>query len=282
MTLVYQAYGVQDVIEQTFFSILSLYHNKSETSPIKVAVYTDRKDLFENFFGSTPNIELVEINREQINMWRGHIDFVHRVKIEILKDAGNRYKDSIFYCDGDTFFKEDPTELFSQVNKDNSLMHIFESCLGRPDNRLTKKVFRSLKNRTFSLRAQPVQFNEDHEMWNAGVIGIDRENLSYFDDILSLTDQLYAHYPKHVMEQLAVSYVLQTRSKLFSAKNTVHHYWNQKPQYQAKIKSFLRSYGTFGAALDSYKQFRFPSPPQPKVSGVRQAIQKLFNTEAQA
>ena len=49
MNLVYQAYGLKDVLEQTLFSTISLLHHKRPESPLKVVIYTDEKEWFEQF-----------------------------------------------------------------------------------------------------------------------------------------------------------------------------------------------------------------------------------------
>ena len=121
---------------------------------------------------------------------------------------------------------------------------------------------------------------QETEMWNAGVIGLSQSNKAFFDDILDLTDQMYVKYSKHVMEQLAVSYVLQTRSQLISAEKTIYHYWNQKPEYQLEIQKFFGDYTNIDTALTAYSMFNFPKPPSPKVSVLQQVFQKLFTSRA--
>ena len=280
MNLVYQAYGHQDILEQTLFSIVSLMHHTDKDSPLQAIVYTDQPEWFQKFFNDSAFVKVVSIDQNRIQKWRGAIDFVHRVKIEVLKDAGLKFEGPIFYCDGDTYFNEDPTNLFKQVNDQTSLMHMKEAELGNPQNPLTKKIYKFVRNNMFTVNGEQIFMGHETEMWNAGVIGISQQNKAFFDDILDLTDQMYVKYNKHVMEQLAVSYVLQTRTNLISAEKEIYHYWNQKPEYQLEIQKFFGDYTNIDTALAAYHKFVFPEPPQPKVSVLKQVFQKLFTPRA--
>ena len=278
MNLVYQAYGIEDILEQTLFSIVSLmFHTKPESS-LQAIIYTDQPEWFQKFFNDSSFVKIIAIDQAQIQKWRGEIDFVHRVKIEVLKDAGQKFEGPIFYCDGDTYFHKDPTPLFEKVDDQTSLMHIKEAELGTQKNPLTKKVYKFVKNNTFTVSGTTVEMNHQTEMWNAGVIGVSKKNKKFFKDILELTDQMHAKYPKHVMEQLAVSYVLQKQTRLLSAEKEIYHYWDQKPEYQLKIQRFFGDYTNINTALKAYSQFEFPVPLQPKVSVLKQAMHKLFSS----
>ena len=92
MTLVYQAYGRQDVLNQTYMSVTSLL---SLTNSIQVLIYTDHLEQMQKFFQEDPRVQLREISPEELKNWRGEIDFVHRVKIGILEDASKSFNASM-------------------------------------------------------------------------------------------------------------------------------------------------------------------------------------------
>lgn len=270
MVLVYQAYGREDILRQTIFSMISLLHVLKNDSPIQIWVYTDNRKLFEAYFktvigGRAPRVRIEEIHAEQIQKWRGAIDFVHRVKIEILKDAAHKFTGSLYYVDGDTYFRKDPTELFSQVGDSASLMHIAENALDKGRDPLSKKIAKFVKKNVFQLNGQSVQISPSAVMYNAGAIGISQNNKKLLEQVIQLTDQMYALYPKHIMEQLAVSFVLNLHSKIIEADKIIGHYWNQKPEYQSAIDLFLQKNPNLESADQKYGQFNWPPPAEIKI-----------------
>lgn len=262
--LVYQGYGLERIIRQTQFSIVSLLAQIQAPSSLEVWIYTDRRDLFVSFFGSHPQIFYREITLDQVKKWRGSIDFIHRVKIEILQDAAKQFDGPLFYTDGDTYFLADPTPLFSHVNDRYSLMHIAETQLIDGKDPLSKKMLNFCKKHQFDIHGEHVAIGPSTVMWNAGVLGFSQNNKALLTSVLELTDQMHATYQKHVMEQLAFSFFLQTRSTVQSAEHVIHHYWNQKPEFQTAIDRFLNETKNIETALKEYKNFPWPAKPASK------------------
>lgn len=263
MTLVYQAYGREDIIRQSLFSVLTFLRWKL---PHRVLVYTDQTAALVDFFAGFPQVEIVGISPDQIKRWRGAIDFVHRVKIEVLLDAVERSKDSILYLDGDTVFLKNPEEMIGLVGPGQSVMHIMESRLDQARDPLTKKMAKFCRSETFALQRGTVAIPLMTEMWNAGVIGLHVSRAKLLEKILELTDVAYARYQKHVIEQLAVSYFLQSTGKVMAASPWVLHYWQTKEIWQARIDTFLRSFTSARQALAAMAEFDFsiPAPPPKK------------------
>ncbi len=274
--LVYQAYGLEDVIRQTQFSIVSLLTQLKSPTSLEIWVYTDRKDIFDRYFGTHPSIRYVEITMDQVRKWRGSIDFVHRVKVEILQDAGKKFQGGLFYADGDTYFLSDPNEIFSQVNDRYSLMHIAENALIEGKDPLSKKILKFCKKNQFDIRGEHVAVGPSTVMWNAGVLGISEHNKKLLPLVLELTDQMHSMYQKHVMEQLAFSFFLQTRSDVQAADHVIYHYWNQKPEYQAAIDKFLDETKTVETGIKSYGSFPWPARPQAKKKKLGVSWSKIF------
>ena len=273
--LVYQAYGSTEILQQTKFSILSLLKFLQPSDDLEVWVYTDNRGFFENFFGSHARIFYHDLTAAQIVQWKGPQQFVHRLKIEILKDAGAKFKGCLFYCDGDTIFKSSPMPLFSKVNERTSLMHVKEGALDQNKDPLSKKILKFVKKHHFQIQNELVGIGPSTEMWNAGVIGLTEKNKALLSLILELTDQMYALYQKHVMEQLAVSFYLQTKSSLLAAEDVVFHYWNQKNEYQSAIESFFSQYDGLNAAIQNWNKFETPLASQKPQK--KPLFQKLFS-----
>lgn len=273
--VVYQAYGRKDIVQQVFFSIASLRAQLSPgQAPLLIHIFTDNKASILEFIGEEKNILVTEFSQVQLQTWRGDIQFVHRVKLEILKQAFVDWDGALVYLDGDTVFLGDPLPLFGKINAKTSLMHIYESSLGKPLDPLTKKVAKFVKGKSFKVSGQLTSVGPDTEMWNAGVIGVDYSNKDLFSSMLELTDQLYAAYPKHVMEQLAVSWALKNNTSLLPSDDLILHYWNQKPEYDQAISAFLLQNPSLRSAIKNYHQFVRPPLKGPKLPAHRRILIK--------
>lgn len=276
MNLVYQAYGRDDVIGQVLFSCTTLLSRLSENSSLKVIIYTDQGKRLRSFFTEESRVHIEEVEPKQIQVWRGDIDFVHRVKIEILKNAANKWQNTVLYADGDTFFNADPTERFKMVSDDVSLMHLPENALSEGRDPLSKKICKFVRKESFHVDSSELKVSENTVMWNAGVIGVSTKNCSMFKDILELTDQMYSKYPKHVMEQLAVSVALQKKTKVLRTDDIIGHYWNQKDEFQTAIDSHLEKHKTLSQSIENLRDFQWPRAPKPKPKGIKKILHKLF------
>ena len=89
--IVFQCYGNEGVFHECAFALLSLarIYNGGLPANTQVWIYTDNPGWFSNTLRN-PGIELhfCEVDATRIAKWRGSIDFVHRVKIEVLIDFG--------------------------------------------------------------------------------------------------------------------------------------------------------------------------------------------------
>ena len=265
MNLVYQAYGRADILRQTAFSIVSLFKVVASSSPLNVVVYTDNKKFFADFFGSNERLVIVEVTPDQIKKWRGAIDFVHRVKIEVLLDAAAKFTGSLFYVDGDTYFVTDPTKLFTSIGDEQSLMHVAEYKIADGRDPLAKKIRKFLADTVVEVSGEKVKVLPEHFMFNAGVLGLTEKNKNLLPLILELTDKMFVLYGKHVIEQLAFSYYLQTRTHVLTCDDVIGHYWNQKDDFQTSIDDFLAEFKTWDAAKGAYPQnFLWPTPDSAK------------------
>ncbi len=274
--LVYQAYGRDDIKRQTLFSIVSLLSNlRFEENDFQVWIYTEDVNFFEPYFANHANVKCKPVTMVQIKKWRGAIDFVHRVKVEILMDAAAQFIGDLYYCDGDTYFLKSPANLFDQVADNISLMHIAENTLAGGKDPLSKKIKRFVKKHKFLVAGEQLQISVETMMWNAGVLAISQINKTLLPQVLELTDCLYSLYQKHIMEQLAFSVCLQNATKVLPANEVIYHYWNQKDEYQILIDEFFMKNKNLSSALEAYRSFQFPEPPKPK-QNLLQKIRSRF------
>lgn len=279
MIFLYQAYGRKDVIDQVKVSAASLVKHLDIND--KIVIYTDQKAELEIFFNDS-KVHLVGFDQETLKKWRGEINFVHRVKLEIILDTLSRFSDDLFYLDGDTIFLKSPERLKNEVKSDRFVMHICEGKLKEERDPLAKKLHRFLKGKKYQLDGKEISIDGDIAVWNAGVIGLPKQFAStLIGDALDLTDQLYKQYAKHTMEQLAVSYVLQKTGIIMPADEEVLHYWYGKEEAQARIDQFLVENKNFQDCISKIEGFQIPTQ-KPKKKPKLSFLKKIFSIGNQA
>jgi hypothetical protein len=237
-SIVYQAYGKKEVLYQTIYSILTLLQ-KTESKNFRIVIYTDQIDFLKKFFSPNDPVHYEYLSPEQMIEWKGAINFHHRMKIEILKDCSKKYDGNILYLDGDTYFVKDIAPVLENIKENQSVMHIAEHNLKKTKDILARKLYKFLKKNKITVKDKEINLPENFTMWNAGAIGLHRKHHSLFQDIINYTDELFSKYPKHLMEQYAVSYYLQATGNLVPCDDTVEHYWNQKDSFEEAIIPFF-------------------------------------------
>ena len=273
--VIYQAYGPHVILEQNLFSVLSLLrHHPDFTQVEKIIIYTDNQEYFKAYLGPHARVQYEPIDPERLLTWRGDIQFVHRVKIEMLRDAAAQFpKFNLFYLDGDTYFTKDPGPLMAQIDKHHSIMHEAENVVNQGKDPLSKKVARFLAKFEFKIDEKIIKIPPSMTMWNAGVLGFSPNFFGTLKSVLELTDQAYSKYKKHVMEQMAFSYFLAACSRIHGAGDSISHYWRQKDDYAQLIHLFLGTQKNLEQALKAFDQIQWPVPPPP----TKKLFQRLFD-----
>lgn len=265
-TLVLQAYGRPRIVQEARFAILTFQRFAlRRATPWPVVVYTDQPAAFTSL---GPNVATEPMDAERLRRWRGTIDFVHRVKLEMLLDAFARHAGPLLYIDSDTYFTRDPAELFARIAPDAALMHECEGRLEERKNGIFRKMDRFVRRTPLPLPGLGMaRMPASTAMWNAGVLGLHPAHRDAIADALALTDAMHARYPKHVTEQLAVSYVLQTRWAVRAADDAIHHYWRHCPELEPVLAAFFAAHA--GDGLDALAEAAFalrprgtPEPPR--------------------
>ncbi|USH02598.1 hypothetical protein K6Q96_00685 [Grimontia kaedaensis] len=217
---------------QASFAILSFLK-----TPLieKICVVTDRPQYY-NYFGSY--VDIIEINKEIMDEWRGEHDFFWRIKMKgveaaILKNPNQ----NIMYIDSDTFYVHNLEQIVTGLNNGYSYMHEKEGTLSNSSSSTFLKMWKSLKGKTFS----GITITDQSEMWNAGVIAISaqkaRDTISL---AISICDEICAtNCTRRLVEQFAFSIALKSVGNLSSAETQIGHYWGNKEQWNAKITDFF-------------------------------------------
>ncbi len=257
-TFVYQCYGKGEIYDQVFFSILSLLSKyKNFREAFSVVVVTDQPERVHRFFGN--EVETQKLSTEELRQFAGPLNFVHRVKLEVLIKVGKLRSGSLIYMDGDTYFQEPALPFWSDISDTVSLMHVAEGVVSEGRDPLSKKICKFLSKTKLES-----QIPTSTVMWNAGVIGLSEKNKILLEKALTVTDELYGQYQKHVMEQLAVSFVLQSFTEVRATNAQIVHYWDSKPEYLAAIQRFLQASQGLPGALVTFSQFVHPQKTHPK------------------
>jgi len=239
--IVFQAYNSIDIINECKLALLSLIKVDYQFAQkeIEIIIFTDQKEEF-NIFEEALTIHFHLLDQEKVKEFRGDIDFVHRVKIKVLQEVARRYAGLFLYCDTDVLFQFTINELFDKINDSNFYMHLNEGLISKRSNPILKKTDDFLRSghQLKTSEGKKYFFSNSLIMYNAGVLGFPSNKAYLLNDVLDLTDKMYQLFPKHIVEQFAFSYVLQTNGTVWEANEQIFHYWNLK-EIRPYIQSFL-------------------------------------------
>jgi hypothetical protein len=222
--LVYIAFGSDDFRNEALCSVLSYLLVRKPDEDTTVLIYTDNANHFQQLAEATAPIIYEEVEPTQWQQWRGEIDFVHRIKVEVLLHAVQKYGGNTLFLDSDTFFLQSPTPIFDALAAGQHFMHKYESTLSTSSG-----LHRTLYD---ILRQQPPTDWTSHlattKMYNAGAIGLGATDIPLLERVLALTDSLYRIHSSHVMEQLSFSMCLAQTGLVQEVAPYVLHYWHMK------------------------------------------------------
>ncbi|HET7752595.1 MAG TPA: hypothetical protein VFK85_01690 [Anaeromyxobacteraceae bacterium] len=267
LQVVYQAYGLPEIrIEALYAAWSALAH--AGDSPLVVHVYTDEPAVFR---GLDSRIEVHALAPERIREWRGPCDFTHRLKAMMIQDlATRRPTEPLLYLDGDTFFVGPLAGIRERIGPGRAVMHEREYSVAASQTGQMKK-FRAHMG-PLSFDGGPIDL--DGDMWNAGAIGLDPEQFPLVGRWISFVDEVYPHYRHGLVEQYAVSLILQRAAKLAACDDLVFHYWFQKDEYDAAIRADLDRIAAmpFEDALAYVRANRIALPPPAKKRSERKGF----------
>jgi hypothetical protein len=260
--LVFQAYGNEAILQECVFALLSFskWHKKEDLDNVEIWVYTDKPEFFQQFKNCRLPLNFRIVDATLIKQWRGAIDFVHRVKIEILRDFVKDHSGNILYLDSDITFLQPISEMVQRIEHGDLYMHVNEGIVAEESNPIFRKLNRFLKqNNSGAITPERVA------MWNAGVLGFTNAN-SLLEEVLQFTDTIYPKFPKHVVEQFAFSLFFQKQQNIHAASPYILHYWNLK-ELRPLLASFFSSFSADWDELANYSQLiQIPVLMQEKIS----------------
>jgi hypothetical protein len=237
-TILYLSHGGQKYHDQTRYSVLTLLALLLEQSRnnFRIVVYTDQP-------GQLPAHDLVQavrVSPEQFAALRGPLDYVHRIKLGILRRALGELGAPLIYVDSDTRWVRIPDEPFAALSGGGTppACYLYK-VEGSISANFFPQYFRLLREK----RRRLVEWRLPHvppwTMWNSGAIGIPSQNEGFIDEVLCVNDALLPHVGfRNCVEQLALSLVTARRFEVRAFDRYLEHWWS----YGSELPIFLRRF----------------------------------------
>lgn len=241
--ILYVAYGSINNINECKYALLKYLDTYSTelSNNTSIIIYTDQPHFFNAFTFFSNSITIKEVSMAQIKEWRGSDDFVFRTKIKIIQDFFSTHTGNLLYCDTDTYATKSLQPIFTAIEQGGFYMHLYEGVLGDKSNAYFKKWDRFLSKNPIEYNGKKLQYSNQLQMWNAGVLGLNGSNNDLLDDVLSLSDIIYKKFPKHIAEQFAFGYCLQKKGVITSSADSIFHYWDLK-EFRIVLEQFFNRY----------------------------------------
>ena len=236
--VVLQAYGRKEIFLEARFLLLSLHTQLMADADCKVLIYTDNAAEVASWGFPAEKVFTKALAPDLIQKWKGPQDFVHRLKIEMLRDAAAGLgSEKMLYLDSDMLLKGNLDDIWNRIEPGKAVMHENEGKLSGRANPIMRKMLRFVRGNSFQIEGISIKIDPHTVMRNAGVIGLNQSNYTLLSQVLTLTDAMYDLYAKHVIEQLAFSFVLGQNLKVYDSSPEFLHYW-----YAKELREWLEKF----------------------------------------
>ena len=251
--IVMQCYGHEGIFRECAYALLSLallYKDRPLPADLQIWIYTDKPEWFDLLKGIHLPLHCRKIDSGLIAEWKGKINFVHRMKIEVLKDFTATRHGNVLYVDTDVVFTRHIDDMLHNIGEGQLYMHTMEGIVSDKGNPILTKLNDHLQEHV------PMQVNGKHiydlAMWNAGVLGFNTCYRHLLEEVLEFTDSEYPRFPKHIIEQFAFSVYFQQTGDVKTAAPWLLHYWNLKEARMVLGSFFAFFDGRSAAELVNY------------------------------
>ena len=231
--IVLQCYGNEAIFHECTYALLSLsrIYKAADLSNTEIWLYTDKPQWFSGFRDCSLPLHFRQLDTNTLQQWRGKIDFVHRVKIEALRDFVQNRSGNVIYLDTDVVCTHSLDTMWEQIANGGLYMHVMEGIVSDNGNAVMAKLNKYLQSsHENDLNGTPLN---SMAMWNAGVLGFNTQYKSLIEEVLVFTDRVYPKFPKHIIEQFSFSVYFQSRGNIKAASPYIMHYWNLKEAREA-------------------------------------------------
>ncbi len=209
---VYHLYGDDEtLLTEAAYSIGTLL-KRSDPKKTRIVFYTDRPEKIRSW----PVI--CESIAGQIDEMKGPLVFGFRIKLCCLLKCAGTFPGNIVHMDTDTIVQKPVQKLVDKLGKGRAVMYCREI----------------LGNRFPHFDGFQMQFPDglkygygpESRMFNAGVIGIHRDDLKILKAALAMCDALLLQGKRDHAEQFAMSEALRIYGlKILEARSVVAHYY---------------------------------------------------------
>ncbi|MEM6551617.1 MAG: hypothetical protein AAF750_05775 [Planctomycetota bacterium] len=215
--------GAEEYIAEAKLCLCSAFAELGEDrSGVRFRVVTDQAAAFEGW-----PVTVQPLDAEQFEAWKGEDRLFFRARIQLLRWLLETVGGPVVSIDTDVVFRRSPRLLAERIGPGRSVMHKAE---GRPSLSLKAKR-RSLVGR-FPQQTVPgpdgrgYRFARAWRMWNAGVLGLHPTLVDRFDEALGVHDGVHKAFRTYTAEQIAMSYLLGTHSRVSTADDVIEHYYD--------------------------------------------------------
>jgi hypothetical protein len=240
-TILYLSHGGQKYHDQTRYSVLTLLALLLEQNrnDFRIAVCTDRPDQLP----AHDLVQAIRVSPAEFAGLRGPLDYVHRIKLGILRRALAELGAPLIYVDSDTRWRRLPDAPFAAL--DSSGGPSWPACFlykveGAITARFFPQYFHLLQRRRGQLAVWRLPPDPPWTMWNSGTVGIPRESAGFIDDVLRVNDELLPHVGfRNCVEQLALSLVAAGRFDIQPFDGYLEHWWSYGSELPVVLRRFF-------------------------------------------
>jgi hypothetical protein len=261
-TILYLSHGGQKYHDQTRYSVLTLLallfaQNRDD---VRIVVYTDRPDELP----AHDLVEAVRVSSADIAAWRGPLDYVHRIKLGILRRAIGELGAPLIYVDSDTRWLQIPDAPFAALAGDFLLgtagvppapsfneggqdarrpspcyLYRIEGAISPT---FFPQYFHLLRKSRHRLAAWRLPHDPPWTMWNSGTVGIPSRSAGFIADVLRVNDELLPHVGfRNCVEQLALSLAAASRFDVRPFDAYLEHWWSYGSELPVYLRRFFDS-----------------------------------------
>lgn len=223
--------GTRAYRQELKFSLLSALHWLRGRSDVVIRIITDRPGDYQGW-----PVDLLPIESDQLNAWRGTYGYVHRAKACAIASALPLAEKTLF-LDSDTVVCGDPGILFESLDATHVVLDEREWAW---DDARRKPVFKAF---AMDLAAQGMEPVDGCWLYNSGICGLHAEHRGRVDKAIKLIDAWHAHAAQiHTLEQIALSFSL-TDLRITEGRGVIHHYYAEKKFMHLRLAYFFDRYG---------------------------------------
>jgi hypothetical protein len=238
-TILYLSHGGQKYHDQTRYSVLTLIALLLEQNrkDFCIAVYTDRPD-------QVPAHGLVQpicVKPKEFASMRGPLQYVHRIKLEVLRRALGDFGAPLIYVDGDTRWLQIPDEPFASLSSTSAppvcYLHKVEGSISAS---FFPQYFRLLCKHRHKLVDWRLPPDPPWTMWNSGAVCVPSWSAGFIDEVLRVNDELLLHVGyRNCIEQLALSVVAASRFEIRPFDAHLEHWWPYGSELPIVLRRFF-------------------------------------------